>query len=149
MPGTKIVNEQEVLDWFAEGRTYQWMVDEYRRKYGVETATSMWGNFRRRQGIETRIVRDDDLIPWAVRQEHRWSFPVLMLRSEARKREGKELTDTYAAKLKSWLEYLSTNDVVVHYDPDTEEGFFYVPRLPTDTDIVRKPTSKTGRPNAD
>jgi hypothetical protein len=31
----------------------------------------------------------------------------------------------------------------VHYDPDTEDGFFYVPRLDSDADIIRKPRIKT------
>jgi hypothetical protein len=39
---------------------------------------------------------------------------------------------------------------VVHYDPDTEEGFFYVPRQEGDDDLIHRPPSKTTpRPNAD
>lgn len=59
----KIQDESEVIRWFEEGRTYQWMIEEYRRKYDIETVVSMWGNFRRRRGLDRRIVRDDDLIP--------------------------------------------------------------------------------------
>lgn len=143
MPARKIQDEGEVIRWFEEGRTYQWMIEEYRRKYNIETVPSLWGNFRRRRGLERRIVRDDDLIPWFVKEEHRWAYPVQMLRSEARRRQGKELREIEESRLEGWLRGLGADNVVVHYDPDTEEGFFYVPREPTDDDIIRKPKRKT------
>ncbi|MEU9126569.1 hypothetical protein AB0D08_00375 [Kitasatospora sp. NPDC048540] len=149
MAASKIVDETEVLRWFEEGRTYSWMVEEYRRKYNIETVPSMWGNFRRRRGLDRRLTRDEELIPWAVKAEHRWSFPVIMLRAEARRREGKELTEADAVRLASWLQMLDEENAVVYYDPDTEEGFHYVHREPSDRDIVRQPATKTGRQSRD
>ncbi|MFD7259307.1 hypothetical protein [Streptomyces sp. NPDC059874] len=146
----KIQDESEVIRWFEEGRTYAWMIDEYKRKYGIETVPSMWGNFRRRRGLDRRIVRDDDLIPWFVKEEHRWAYPLAMLRAEARRRAGKELTEADTSRLTSWLEMLAENEAVVHYDEETEEGFFYVPRHEEDDDIIHRPKKKTTpRPNAD
>lgn len=144
MPARKIQDEAEVVRWFEEGRTYDWMVEEYLRKYGIETAPSMWGNFRRRKGLDKRLVRNDDLIPWAIKEEHRWRNPVLMLRAVARQREGKTLDPNTERALKSWLRSMEENDAVVHYDPDTEDGFFYVPRRPEiDKDLIREPERKT------
>jgi hypothetical protein len=146
----KIQDEQEVIRWFEEGRTYAWMIEEYKRKYNIETVPSMWGNFRRRRGLDRRIVRDDELIPWFVKEEHRWAYPLAMLRAEARRRAGKELTETDASRLNNWLEMLKEENAVVHYDPDTEEGFFYVPRQEGDDDLIHAPEHKTTpRPNAD
>jgi hypothetical protein len=146
----KIQDEQEVIRWFEEGRTYAWMIDEYKRKYDIETVPSMWGNFRRRRGLDRRIVRDDELIPWFVKEEHRWAYPLSMLRAEARRRAGKELTETDEGRLANWLEMLKEEKAVVHYDPDTEEGFFYVPRQEGDDDLIHNPKQKTTpRPNAD
>lgn len=146
----KIQDEAEVIRWFEEGRTYAWMIAEYKRKYGIDTVPSMWGNFRRRRGLDRRIVRDDDLIPWFVKEEHRWAYPLAMLRAEARRRAGKELTETDTSRLGNWLEMLEEENAVVHYDPDTDEGFFYIPREPKDDDIIRQPDQKTTpRPNAD
>ncbi|MFJ3775211.1 hypothetical protein ACIPX0_26295 [Streptomyces sp. NPDC090075] len=150
MPATKIVNEQEVIRWFEEGKTYQWMIDEYKRKYGIDTVASMWGNFRRRRGLDRRITRDDELIPWEVKEEHRWKYPVAMLRIEARKRDKRELTENEEDRLASWKEMLKEEGAVVHYDPETEEGFFYVPRQKGDDDLIHKPAQKTTtRRNAD
>ena len=86
MPARKIVDEGEVIRWFHEGLTYEEMSRRYREKYGIETVPTLWSNFRRRRGLTRRIVRDDDLIPWAVREEHRWAYPLQMLRLEARRR---------------------------------------------------------------
>ncbi|MFG2923869.1 hypothetical protein ACGFYA_20465 [Streptomyces sp. NPDC048305] len=149
MGARKIQNEQEVIRWFEEGKTYQWMIDEYKRKYGIDTRASMWGNFRKRRGLDRRIVRDDELIPWFVKEEHRWAYPLAMLRAEARRRAG-TVTDADRARLTPWLEMLKENNAVVHYDPDTEEGFHFIPRQPEDDDIIHRPDKKTTpRPNAD
>jgi hypothetical protein len=150
MVATKIVNESEVLRWFDEGRKYKWMIEEYRRKYGIETTAAMWSGFRSRRGLKRRIVRDDDLIPWHVAGDHRWTFPIQMLRAEARRRQGVELDDETARKLRNFIDRLEEDGTVVHYDPDTDEGFFYVPRRPdVDTDLIRVPPRKTARLNAD
>lgn len=150
MPASKIVNEQEVLQWFKEKRSYQWMIEKYREKYGIETVPSMWGNFRRRKGLDRRTERDDKLIPWHLKDEHRWQFPAQMLRAEGRKRVGKELTPDIARRLEGFLRRLEREGLVVHYDPDTKEGFFYVPRRPgIDNDLIREVPPTTPRPNAD
>ena len=45
---------------------------------------------------------------------------------------------------------LDEENAVVHYDGDTEQGFFYVPREEHDDDIIRRPKAKTTlRPAAD
>lgn len=143
MAASKIVDEQEVIRWFEEGKTYQEMQDIYLKKYNIETVPSMWGNFRRRRGLSRRIARNDELIPWHVKPEHRWAYPVAMLRAEARRRAGFELNEATQQRLNSWLRTLDEENLVVHYDPDTEDGFFYVPREATDTDIIRQPQQKT------
>ncbi|WP_326569929.1 hypothetical protein OIE69_42835 [Actinacidiphila glaucinigra] len=150
MPKRKIVDEGEVIRWFEDGWSYQDMIDEYRRKYGIDTVSSMWGNFRHRRGLDRRIARDDELIPWAVKREHRQLYPVIMLRVEARRRAGLALDEDRAKRLESWRVMLEEQDAVVHYDPDTANGFSYIPREPGDIDIIRKPPMKTTqRRNAD
>ena len=143
---SKVQDMQEALRWLEEGKTYQWIVDEYLRKYNIETTISMWAALRRRHGIDTRIVRDDTLIPWAVKPEHRHSHAVAMLRAEARKRAGKTLTPLMDDMLDVWLSGLERDGNVVHYDPDTAEGWWYVPRREgVDKDLIREPERRTGR----
>ena len=139
---SKMQSEDEVRRWFEEGKTYQWMAEEYLRKYDLEVSPSMFSQLRRRMGWERRNVRDDGMIPWAVRPEHRWAYAVQMLRAEARRRSGKELADLSAARLETWKESLAEAGAVVHYEPDTEQGFFYVPAEEGD-DMIRRPRHKT------
>ncbi|WP_405056954.1 hypothetical protein OG474_29970 [Kribbella sp. NBC_01505] len=151
MPASKIQNKQEVIDWFEEGRTYEWMAATYRSKYGIETGPSMWANFRSRNNLVRRTVRDDELIPWEVKEEHRWANPLAMLRAAARQRAGIKLTKSDEKRLAGWLREREKAKEVVHYDPDTDEGFWYVPRRPgIDLDLIREPEKKTTkRRNAD
>lgn len=144
MPAKKIQDEGEVVRWFEQGWTYDEMVDEYRRKYHIEIQPSAFGNFRRRKGLSRRITRDDELIPWYVKPEHRWAYPAAMLRAEARARAGKVLKPGEAERLSSWRERLDENNAVVHYDEDTEQGWYYVPRREgIDRDLIREPDRKT------
>lgn len=143
---SKVQNMTEALRWLEEGKPYRWMVEEYRRKYNIETTISMWAALRRRHGIDTRIVRDEALIPWYVKPEHRHSHAVGMLRAEARRRAGKQLTPHMEEMLNAWLWGLANDGTVVHYDPDTKEGWWYVPRRQgVDKDLIREPKRRTGR----
>lgn len=137
---SKVRDLPEALGWLREGRTYQWIVDEYLRRYGVQTTVSMWAVLRRRHGIERRIVRDRNLIPWEVNPAHRHRHAVSMLRAEARKRAGMSLTSKAAGSLKAWLDRLDREGVVVHYDRATSEGWRNLPRRDgIDLDLIREP----------
>ena len=91
MPASKIQDEQELLRWFEEGKTYREMKELYASQYNLDVGTSMFSNFRRRRGLDTRIVRDEALIPWAVLPQHRYAYPVMNLRHEARLRAGDDI----------------------------------------------------------
>ncbi|MEX0427887.1 hypothetical protein AB3X52_09665 [Nocardioides sp. DS6] len=146
MGKSKIQNEREVLRWFEEGRTYEWMVRTYRQKYNIETTISMWGNFRRRRGLDRRITWDDELIPWKIKPEHNHDYPILMLRKEARRRAGFPLPDGVDGEVDAWLRGMQRDGTVLHYDPTAKKGWCYVPRRSgVDTDIIRKPTRPTGK----
>lgn len=145
---SKIQDEAEIKRWIEEGRTYPWMVEQYREKYNIEVVPSFFGNFRLRRGLKPRLVRDETLMPWAVNREHRWLFPAQMLRAEARRRAGVELTPGQLAELEPWLARLAERDLVVHYDPETPEGWWYIKRQPGDADIIHVPAAeaRTQRP---
>jgi len=43
-------------------------------------------------------------------------------------------------RVTSWRLSLADRDLVVHYDPDTQDGFHYVPRrIGIDWDVIREP----------
>lgn len=141
MPAPKIQDRAEVIRWIEDGKTYDWMSQRYLEKYNIETHPTMFANFRRRNGIKRRIVRDEKLIPWEVNNpEHRHRYAIVMLRTEARRRAGEQLTPSDAERLDRWLETRRDTDTVVHYDPDTTKGFWYMPRRAgIDKDLIREP----------
>lgn len=141
---SKIVDDGEVVRWIETGKTYQWMKEEYLRKYQLDVSIGMFSNFRSRHGLDGRIVRDEELIPWLIKAEHRYAHDPQMLRAEARKRAGAELTPPIAKMHEAWRRGLEEEGTVVHYDPDTQQGWFRVPaREGIDTDLIRKPDRKT------
>lgn len=139
MAGSKVQNHQELKRWIEEGRTYSWISEQYLTKYNIEFSVSGVSEYRRRHGLSRRQARDRDLIPWDVRPEHDNRYILAMLRTEASIREGFEPSQAYVRRLENWRERLEEGDLVVHYDPDTDEGFFLIPREPQDDDIIRHP----------
>lgn len=146
---SKIQDEAEVVRWIEEGQTYRWMQEQYLKKYDLEVSITMFSNFRRRRGLEPRYVRDDELIPWKVEPEHRFAYPLQMLRAEARRRAGHEASDLERETLEGFKRTLERENAVVHYEPSTEQGFFLVERrIDIDHDMIRVPARKTGRTSA-
>ncbi|WP_411120615.1 hypothetical protein [Streptomyces sp. x-19] len=143
---SKVQNVAEAVRWIKEGKSYSWIVEKYLEKYNIETTTSMWATFRHRQGLDLQITRDTELIPWTVEAKHRWKYPLTMLRYEARLRSKQELKPDQQERLDNWKATLREKDRVVYYDPETDAGFFLVPREATDTDLIRKPEPKKAGP---
>src|SRR5690554_2931703 len=113
----RIQDPDEAARWFAECRTYSWMVEEYERRYNIATTPTLWESFRRNHGLTRRAFRGDELIPWTVHERHRRAHPLEMLLLESRRRSGAELTAVDAKRLDAWTQRLTTRDLVVHYDP--------------------------------
>lgn len=144
MTATKLVNRDEFIRWYEEGKTYSWITEKYQQKYNVEIGGGTISNWRHQLGLEKRTVRDGTLVPWAVRREHRYNHILHMLRTEARRRGDLPVPAGRLEKLEAWLRNLNEQDAVVHYDPDTEQGWWLVPRRPgVDTDLIRVPDEVT------
>ena len=79
-------------------------------------------------------------VPWALKPEHRHRHAPRMLRSQARLDNGLPIGATLVRQVEQWRAGLQAEDSVIHYDPDTDEGFWRVPRRPSvDTWWVRDP----------
>ena len=144
LPGEKLQNTDEFTRWWNEGKSYAWIVAEYERKYNLRITPAAIGNWRARLALPRRQQRDLGLVPWAVQPQHRYRHALAMLRAEGRRRAGEPLSDIQAERLARWREFMKDENAVVHYDPDTEDGFFYVPRREgIDTDYVRVPDQNT------
>lgn len=129
---------EQLRDYRARRLTQQEMVAEYFAETGVKLSRSAFAMAMHRDGLtDAAPSRHSDLLPWAVRPEHRYHRDARYLRLESRRRAGQTLRADDARRLQAWLDDLDTYNAVVYYHPNTKGGFWWVVRKPTDTDIIR------------
>lgn len=127
--------------YVSQKLTQQQMVEAWERESNIRVARSAIGMALARHGLRssTTRARYDELLPWRVKAEHTDAYDAQMLRLEARKRRKGRLLPEQRQRLSAWLARLEETGSVVHYDPLTPEGFWWVFREPVDTDIIRHP----------
>ena len=134
-PGPK-----ELEKYLEKGMTQQQIADAWEEATNVRVSRSTIGMAIARYGLESPHPRPryENMLPWRVVAEHRMAYDARMLRAEGRRREGKSLTTKEKRLLTAWREQLDDSNAVIVYDPDTAEGFFWVPREEDDDDIIRR-----------
>lgn len=134
----------ELERFLQRGMTQAQIVDAWEGQTGTRVSRSTIAMAIKRYGLQSSNPRPrhEDTLPWHVREEHKNHIEARMLRMEGRRRKGMPLSDKDLHWLNRWRELLEEEKAVVMYDPDTEEGFFWVPRTPQDTDILRRPREK-------
>lgn len=128
--------------WLREGLTQQQIADRWADETGENCSRAAVGMAIARYGLKSAnsIERYDDLIPWRVKSVHSMNRHVRHLRWLSRRRRGLGLSDEESRRLDAWLQKLETSNAVVHYDPDTPQGFWLVHREPSDgDDPIRRP----------
>ena len=136
MPAPRYLpNADEIIRMMEkEGLTQGEIAD----RYGVGPAAVSAALAREGKTKDRRVY--PELIPWRVRQIHNNSYDLRMLRWEGQMRNGMNLPSYRLQKLANWKNNLRQADAVIHYDPDTEQGFFRVEKRPRiDIDLVRIP----------
>lgn len=137
----KVPGKTELQRYLSKGLTQTKIVEAWLEDSGVRVSRSAIAMAIERYGLASSHPRQryEDMLPWHVITEHRMKFDARMLRAEARRRRGLAVSDKEKKLLTSWRVQLDDAGAVVTYDPRTEEGFFWTPRLESDTDIIRRP----------
>ena len=140
MPGPKLPREL-VLRWLAEGSTQAEIVDRL-ADMGIDATQSGVSMLKMRHasGEKEALMRTRvraDLLPWKLRPEHRQLHAAKMLRAKSRLDRGEEVGRIQRRQLETWLAGLEADQACVHYDPETEQGFWRVPRRPGIDGIIR------------
>lgn len=139
---TKIVDASEVRRWIREGKTYQWMKEEYLRKYNIEISVSTFIMFNRKYGLSYRyaVLERGGERPWKVKEEHRSRGMDAYLSALIRRDNGYSVPEEKLTSAENWWKQMEERGLVVGYNPDSEEGFFAIPRRPgIDNGYVREP----------
>lgn len=129
MAPPRLVPDKTTLErWIREGLTHEQMADRVYRETGHRISRSSISAAISRLDLSKPAPRYHREIPWTVKVQHLKAYPVRMLRLLGRRRNGGTLTEVENHRLDSWLNQLDENRAVVAYDPDSEDGFFYVAR---------------------
>lgn len=142
MPGPKLPREM-VLRWLAEGVTQSEIVDRL-ADMGIETSQSAVSMLKARHATGAReaamrTVTRAELIPWKLQPQHRQLHAAKMLRAKSRLDRGEGVGDIQRRQLETWLAGLEADQACIHYDPETEQGFWRVPRRSGIDGIIRDP----------
>ena len=130
--------------YLDRGMTQKQIVDEWEKDSGYRVSRSAIGMAIARYGLKSTTTRGrfSDVIPWTVRTVHKNRYDLRMLRLEHKRRHGGKLTEEQKKRLNSWRRALDTPQegapmgAVVFYNPNTAEGFFWIPREDHHTDII-------------
>jgi len=118
----------ELIKMSEAGHSHSEIAGILSEKLGVPVARSTISAAFHRAGVSANAHRYSQELPWRVKSEHLSQYPARMLRLLGRKRAGLELGPGDEKRLERWMGLLEREREVVGYDPNTIEGFWYVPR---------------------
>jgi len=111
------------------GATQQDVVEEHKRR-GVtvtQKAVSL-ALVEGRINVPSKYAVTGRGVPWKLKPEHRHANAARLLRSQARKEQGLPIGPSLQKQLERWIAGLLIENEVIHYHPETREGFWRVPR---------------------
>jgi hypothetical protein len=130
--------------YLEAGLTQAGIVEQYEKDTGIRCSRSAIGMAIKRYDLESSRPRPrySETIPWEVKAEHRTATDARMLRLEGRRREGHPMNEKELRLLQGWRDLLEERNAVVVYNPRTKKGWWWVDRVETDDDIIRRPQLK-------
>ena len=138
MPG-RILPDDLLRRWTHEGKTDREILVLLEEQLNISVTRQAISAWRKRRGTEMKS-QPPQAMPWRLRPEHRAAEPARAIRMYARRERGEKIDPEDLARLLRAEEHLHEVDGVFHYDPDTPEGWFVVPRRKgVDTGIFRDP----------
>lgn len=148
MPPTRVPNKTQMRQYLERGLTQAQIVDAWEQESGFRVSRSAIAMAIERYDLKSAHPRPryEDLLPWTVAVEHRQHIDARMLRLEGRRRAGQRLSESEARWLQQWKDDLERVGGVVHYERDTDEGFFWIPREKEHGDeLIARPKSPAQR----
>lgn len=131
MANNQVVPDKTQLKrYVSQGLTQQQIVEAWEADSGLRVSRSAIAMAMERYDLTSPRAKRHykELLPWVVALEHRPHNDARMLRLEGRRRAGLKLSDAEARWLEGWKDELKQKNAVIHYERDTQEGFFWVPR---------------------
>lgn len=141
MTAALVPDATQMRRYLERGLSQQQIADEWEKDSNNRVTRAAIGMAINRYGLKSSTERDryDDLLPWSIKPEHRQHRDAKHLRYESRRRRGKSLSEGELRRLENWKLALRDAGAVVYYEPNTDQGWHWVPREPQDDDLIRRP----------
>lgn len=143
MPAQRKMPSDSTLEkWLEEGLSHKQIQKRIEETTGERVALSTVSGHLSRVGLANR-VRYDEFIPWGrISLDHNHAYQLTMLRIGARLKKGLPVRPLDKNRFTDWADQLKDRGVVVHYEYDSPDGFYYVPaRKGVDIGLVREPSA--------
>lgn len=138
----RVPDATQMRRYLELGLSQSQIVEQWEKDSNVRVSRSAIGMAISRYGLKSSRPRERymDTLPWKLNQEHYYHPDARLLRLEGRRRRGKSLTDKEQTWLNGWLKEIQDKEAVIIYRPETEQGFWWVPRTDEDDDpVIRRP----------
>jgi hypothetical protein len=134
-PPTLVPDKTTLERWQREGLTHAEMVARHEQETGIRVSRASISGAMVRYGLAENKPRYRNSLPWRVRDEHGTHYAARMLRLYGRKQQTPDkLNIDESQRLRSWLDMLDREQAIVGYDPDSDEGFYYIDQALKDND---------------
>ncbi len=149
MPGKKLPDklvERLVRQGMGNTEVSRWLLEHEH----LEVSPSAVGMWRKRRGLPTKPIAPS--APWSYRpgSGHNRESEAAVVRAYFRREAGLPIDGQREQLLLSWERRLYGAGRVLHYDPDTEQGWWYVEAEPgVDLGIIREPDRRPRPPRED
>jgi len=126
----KVPNKTELRRYLSKGLTQQRIVEAWAEDSGERVSRAAIAMAIERYGLKSAHSRPTypHMLPWVVATEHLHHLDARMLRLEGRRQAGGKLHEDEQRWLEQWKRDLERNNAVVHYERDSAEGFYWIPR---------------------
>ena len=140
---------EDLKRWVDEGYTDSQIADIVGREFHTDPpAKQTVAYWRQRHGIRrNRVIAprlDHSAVrPWKVKAKHTGDGIEHRLYEYSNRLHGRRLSPSADRRLDDFLDWLREHDVVVDYDPDSEQGWLFRrrdPALDRPEDIIRRPS---------
>src|SRR5690349_15009401 len=119
--GVQKIDYSEAEQMLRAGKTQQEVAEKFGVTQAAVSANIKRGNIK----VEYPNQTEGRAVPWhPIRPEHRDRYLIRMLRAKARRDQGLKSAAVLEAMLDKFLQSADEQGFVIHYDPDTEDGFF-------------------------
>jgi len=136
----KLAADKQLIKWFDARMSHEEIIEANLALTGFLASRSSIDQAKARLGKTRRSLRHHQELPWKTEKPHKNDSIAQMLRLRSRRNQGEALSEKQLAKIASWERRLLDVGLVIIYEPNTEMGFHFVAREPSDGDSLIRVT---------